>query len=259
MGGEHLLGHRLVHRQRRAEHAAADVGTSASSSIPCTVPSSPSGPCSSGSTTVTLVVGGRVGEHRRRRHGRCRSGRAGRAARRARPPARRWPASASAHSPSVEMPTGVIRYRAGSTAASTWAAVTQLTSCSADWPPNSTTRWMRSSATSPHRPRPVAPSASVRRGIGRTVPFGREDPGIRRGRGDRRPAGRARRRRRRGVVRLPRSSARPAVRADRRRARRPRLHRRRRVAAGAGAYLTARARRLGVATRRSWSPTRRRR
>ncbi len=26
VGGEHLLGHRLVHRQRRAEHAGADVG-----------------------------------------------------------------------------------------------------------------------------------------------------------------------------------------------------------------------------------------
>ena len=65
--------------------------------------------------------------------------------------------SASAHSPSVEMPTGVTRYFAVSIARSTWVAVTQLTSCSADWPPNSTTRWVRRSLT-----RPTVPFAAVR-------------------------------------------------------------------------------------------------
>ena len=40
-----------------------------------------------------------------------------------------------------------MRYFAGSAARSTWAAVVQLTSCSADWPPNSTMRWMRSRVT----------------------------------------------------------------------------------------------------------------
>ena len=54
---------------------------------------------------------------------------------------------------------------------STWAAVTQLTSCSADCPPNSTTRWIRSEA--------MAANGTVRRG---------EDPGIRRGRRHRRHA-----------------------------------------------------------------------
>ena len=44
------------------------------------------------------------------------------------------------HCPAVEMPTGVIRYRSGSAARSTWAAVVHDTSCSADSPPNSTTR-----------------------------------------------------------------------------------------------------------------------
>ena len=45
------------------------------------------------------------------------------------------------------MPIGVIRYLSGSAAANTWAAVVQLTSCSADCPPNRTTRLIRSLLT----------------------------------------------------------------------------------------------------------------
>ena len=40
-----------------------------------------------------------------------------------------------------------MRYRSGSAALSTWAAVTHETSCSADWPPKITRRLIRSSAT----------------------------------------------------------------------------------------------------------------
>ena len=60
--------------------------------------------------------------------------------------------SAIAQSPSREMPTGVIRYFAGSAARNTCAAVVQLTSCSADCPPNNTTKLIRSPvAMSPRR------------------------------------------------------------------------------------------------------------
>ena len=53
---------RLVHADRRGQHAAADVGTLASSSRPWTVPSSPYGPCSTGKMTsrpspVTTAAG----------------------------------------------------------------------------------------------------------------------------------------------------------------------------------------------------------
>jgi hypothetical protein len=52
---------------------------------------------------------------------------------------------ASDQRPSRAMPIGVMRYLAGSAARSTCAAVVQLTSCSADWPPNSTIRLIRPS------------------------------------------------------------------------------------------------------------------
>ena len=151
------------------------------------MPSSPIGPCSSGSTTVRSPDAAAASTAPATPT--CRPVRGATAARPARRPARPGRPSASAQCPSRPMPIGVIRYRAGSTAASTWAAVTQLTSCSADCPPNSTTRWIRSAL------------------IGSTVPFGAgEDPGIRRGRAP--PAARcavpdvdARRRRRSTPVR----------------------------------------------------------
>ena len=48
---EEHLHDRLVHADCRRQHAGADIGTLASSSRPCTVPSSPYGPCSTGNTT----------------------------------------------------------------------------------------------------------------------------------------------------------------------------------------------------------------
>src|SRR5262245_63168326 len=52
---------------------------------------------------------------------------------------------------------GVTRYLLVSIARRTCVAVTQLTSCSADCPPNSTTRWIRSAGTTA-----TVPFASVR-------------------------------------------------------------------------------------------------
>ncbi len=105
--------------------------TSASSSIPCTVPSSPSGPCSNGSTTVRSPAGASpASTAAAETAGPCGSSLSGSSACPA-ASASRAP-SASAHSPSVEMPIGVTRYFAVSIARRTWVAVTQLTSCSAD-------------------------------------------------------------------------------------------------------------------------------
>ena len=56
---------------------------------------------------------------------------------------------------------GVMRYFAGSAARNTWAAVVHDTSCSADCPPNRTTRWMRSSDASPFMPRSRYRSARI--------------------------------------------------------------------------------------------------
>ena len=118
-------------------------GRSASSSMPCTVPSSPSGPCSSGTTTVrpapdgvTASVGSMTSPSASRRPGSA----SGPAAERAPGLGRRGPSDRRG-----AMPMGVMRYFAGSAARSTWAAVVQLTSCSADWPPKMTMRLMRSS------------------------------------------------------------------------------------------------------------------
>ena len=55
------------------------------------------------------------------------------------------------------MPIGVTRYFAVSIARRTWVAVTQLTSCSADCPPNSTTRCIRPGVTTT-----TVPFAAVR-------------------------------------------------------------------------------------------------
>ena len=51
--------------------------------------------------------------------------------------------SANIHSPLREIATVVTSYRSGSSARNTWAAVTQLTSCSADSPPKMTITWVR--------------------------------------------------------------------------------------------------------------------
>ena len=123
-------------------------GTLASSSRPCTVPSSPIGPCSNGTTTVCVALGDHVGGHRLR----CRSGRGGPAAPAAQTPARRVRPRRSPTCRRGRCPTGVMSYLSGSAARSTCAAVVQLTSCSADWPPNNTTSLIRSPvAMSPRR------------------------------------------------------------------------------------------------------------
>ena len=108
----------------------------ASSSNPCTVPSSPSGPCNRGNTTVCELSRAsptttemEVGAPSVERVGptcsgpRCRSAIA---------------CVAKFHLPSRVMPIALMRYFSGSRARSTCAAVTQLTSCSADSPPNNT-------------------------------------------------------------------------------------------------------------------------
>ena len=68
------------------------------------------------------------------------------------------------------MPIGVIRYRLGSTARSTWAAVVHDTSCSADWPPKITTRLIRRRHPSSSPSQRHGPHRSLV--IDRTVPFG---------------------------------------------------------------------------------------
>ena len=208
------------------------------------MPSSPIGPCSSGSTTVRSSAVGGVGEHRRRRRSTAPTGRAGRAARRARRPAPRWAPRPSAHSPSVEMPIGVTRYRAGSTAAQHVGGGRAADVVLGRLP-----------AEQHDEVDPLDPSATHLRRDG-TVRR-REDSGH--------PTSaaatggtlrRARRRARRGVVRLPHAAARPAVRADRRRPRRPRLHRRRASPRAPAAYLTSRPDAPATGDRRSRSPTR---
>ena len=193
------------------------------------MPSSPIGPCSSGSTTTGArsrrpaaqrsAAASSAGA-RRRRAGRA--ARAGPAAERRRRAAR--PAAHCAVAGDADRRRR--RSASGSTARSTWAAVTHDTSCSADWPPNSTTRRMRSARawSAASYGRVVAGATRYRVGAVRL----RGDASVGGRRGDRRRAGRARRRgrRRRRSTRRP-VRAGPAVRADRRRARRPRLHRRR--------------------------------
>ena len=51
--GQHLLGHGLVHAHCRTQDAGADVRHAGQLNRPCTVPSSPKGPWSSGNTTVS--------------------------------------------------------------------------------------------------------------------------------------------------------------------------------------------------------------
>lgn len=53
--------------------------------------------------------------------------------------------SAMCHPPDLSIPIAVTTYRRGSSAWRTCAAVTQLTSCSAERPPKRSTTWMRSS------------------------------------------------------------------------------------------------------------------
>ena len=147
VGGQHLLGHRLVHRQRRAEHARADVGDV--------------GQLEQALHRAVLAhravqqrhddgvhgAGEHVGRHRSdgRRRVEAVGQRVGSGSQ------RRPRTLGERPRPSRAMPTGVMSYFAGSAARSTCAAVVQLTSCSADWPPNSTTS-LDSIACSPCRP-----------------------------------------------------------------------------------------------------------
>ena len=150
VGAEHLLGHRLVHRQRRAEHPGAGVrdvaeleqtlhravlahraveqrqhdGDAPSSSAPSTARGAAA--MMSDAETDGPAVSRRSGS--------------------APGPAAR---AICAASPSAHSPLGRDADRRHPVAGrcrsprSTWDAVTQLTSCSADWPPYSTTRWIR--------------------------------------------------------------------------------------------------------------------
>ena len=91
-----------------------------------------------------LAVGAGVGEHRRRRRRRrrpCRAGRAAQPARRRGRAAARLGDRPLAVAGDADRGDAVLRRdrRRGARA----VAVTQLTSCSADCPPNSTTRWIR--------------------------------------------------------------------------------------------------------------------
>ena len=122
VGGEHLLGHRLVHRQGRPEHASADVGDVGQLEHP-----------------LHRAVLAHRAVQQRQHDGDLVVGAGGRAPRWPTPPvptgravraglagpaaSATWAASPSAHSPLVEMPIGVTRYRAGSMAASTCDAV----------------------------------------------------------------------------------------------------------------------------------------
>ena len=131
--------------------------------------------------------------------------------RRARRPTRPARLSAMAHVPSRAMPTGVMWYFAGSAARSTWAAVVQLTSCSADWPPNNTTSLIRSPG---RHAAPTVPCAAMR--------FRASDVAAATGGRLVGPDVDDRRRR----LRHPHAAPRPAVRAAGRRPRRARVHRR---------------------------------
>ena len=205
-------------RRRRRERLA-------SSTRPCTVPSSPIGPWRSGMTTVVAGSLGRRRQQRGRRHlgpARVESSRevVGPASSAA------AAASAIAHRPSVEIPTGVIRYFAGSAAASTCAAVVHDTSCSADSPPNSTIRLIRSSGS-----RGVAVGIAIECCIpvpvmSATVPFGcMKMLASEAAAGDRRPSAGPGHRVRGSVVRHPLARSRSTVRARRRGAQRARVHR----------------------------------
>src|SRR6478672_6625313 len=106
--------------------------------MPCTVPSSPYGPCSRGITTSTSSP--RRPELATRSPNEASSSPSTGNA----PGSAAGPAAMSAvasppasHRPSVVIPTGTISYRSGSSALATATAVTRETSCSAERPPNS--------------------------------------------------------------------------------------------------------------------------
>ena len=116
-------------------------GMLASSSTPWMVPSSPSGPWRRGNTTVrsslrTCATIGviDVGSPMASRRSGTWVGPFASAA---------IASVASIHAPLRVMPTAVTRYLSASSARNTCAAVTQLTSCSADSPPNNTMTWVR--------------------------------------------------------------------------------------------------------------------
>ena len=108
-------------------------GRSSSSMRPCTVPSSPRGPCNNGITTMGCVVesevmiDGVVATPLVSRRAGMVSGRT--------PPSGNSANVGACHDPSRAIAIGTVRYLVGSAARRTWAAVTQLTSCSADCPP----------------------------------------------------------------------------------------------------------------------------
>ena len=125
-----------------AKTPAPTYGTSSSSRSPCTVPSSPKGPCNSGITTVDPLADAALRASADDTARPVASSRVGIAS-------GPWSSAAIAdsarcHWPDRSMPRAVTVYRSGFTAFMTWAAVEQLTSCSADWPPKMMTRLMRS-------------------------------------------------------------------------------------------------------------------
>ena len=138
-------------------------GTSSSSSSPCTVPSSPWGPCSTGNTTVGASVDSAsrtacsqvvTGPSMLRASGNPEAG----------PPRSAAADSARCQRPSRSMPIGSISYRSTSSARTMLLAEMQLMSCSADWPPNSTTSRTRSGSAAACRmslDRPVSLTAGV--------------------------------------------------------------------------------------------------
>ncbi len=250
-GRQDLLGHRLVHRHGRAEHAAADVRRRwPGRACPARCRPRRVGPCSSGSTTVISSVSAAaaasigvgdtsVPEGSRRPGIACGPSISAATA-----------SCASAHWPSVEMPTGVIRYRSGSAARSTWAAVVQRHVVLGRLAHRTAPRGGSAQLPSRNGTRPLVADRGA-------VPFGvRENPGQSRGscRG-RWPPDRARRRVRRRLVRLPVDPTRPAVRADRRRTQRSRVHRRARGPPGHRSTSRTSPTRSAATARRSRSPT----
>ena len=110
-------------------------GTPASSSKPCTVPSSPSGPCSTGKTTSrsssdsvrgTMPTAGSAATS------------AAGIASDDEPASSNCDASPNSQRPCLSMPIGTISYRSGSKAPITERAERRLTSCSPERPPKRT-------------------------------------------------------------------------------------------------------------------------
>ena len=143
VGREHLLGHGLVHAQRRAEHAAADVGHAgqleqalhgavlAQRAVQQREARRPARPVGRASAPAGSTAGRRSTAARR-------------AARRDRPPGPRPRRRPAPTGPRLVMADRRDVVALGSAAAQHVAGRHQRdTSCSADWPPKSTTSRMR--------------------------------------------------------------------------------------------------------------------